>query len=154
MCYICSFLTVFWWHCSFRMYTLPQALRVSDHYPVEVELLSATLPSMLKTSLRSNNTDLQQTPVHTTLTGNEQSCNLVCAVMTELMFKSLMRSCFSVVSLRGRGTNTERECLESGCASFKSVYRYKKSTCFKGESLIFSYLLFVIRLGVHSVCWD
>lgn len=64
---------------SFYTQVLPQALRVSDHYPVEVELVSA-IPCWVK---KSNNgcavVDTQQGSSRT-VTGNEQNTNLLCLV--------------------------------------------------------------------------
>uniref|UniRef100_A0A669DAU5 Deoxyribonuclease 1 like 4, tandem duplicate 1 n=1 Tax=Oreochromis niloticus TaxID=8128 RepID=A0A669DAU5_ORENI len=65
-------------HKEFQM-TEEMALRVSDHYPVEVELVSA-IPCWVK---KSNNgcavVDTQQGSSRT-VTGNEQNTNLLCLV--------------------------------------------------------------------------
>jgi len=53
------------------MCILPQALRVSDHYPVEVELRKAPPFWMTKSNGRSDSVD---TSVHRAVTGTKQNC--------------------------------------------------------------------------------
>ncbi|XP_071332640.1 deoxyribonuclease-1-like isoform X2 [Trachinotus anak] len=58
-------------HTEFGM-TEEMALRVSDHYPVEVELRSTTPSRMAKSNQRCNNVDTQQASVNTTVTESLQ----------------------------------------------------------------------------------
>lgn len=87
-------------HSSVSICVLPQALRVSDHYPVEVELHNAPPFWVAKSCQRCDNVDTQQASVNRAVTGKQQKCNLVSGVtdrqgvkylgqeLTYLMFSS------------------------------------------------------------------
>ncbi len=72
---ICGFFhcPVLWEYSSLSICAFPQALKVSDHYPVEVELRSAP-PFWMKKSNHRRDT------VSRAVTGKEQNCNLLLPV--------------------------------------------------------------------------
>ena len=57
--------------------TLPQALRVSDHYPVEVELRKAPPFWEVSSYQRRDSVDTQRASDNRAVTGEEQNCNLL-----------------------------------------------------------------------------
>lgn len=61
---------------SFSVYICLQALRVSDHYPVEVELQGVS-PFWLTKSLKRDNVGALGTSVCRAVTGMEKPCNLL-----------------------------------------------------------------------------